>query len=171
MDVFRRNINNIFVIFILSHFIIWTLVPSLANNNLPRDTIEALAWGSNLEWGFNKHPPFSAFAVEVFYKIFGKQDWAYYFLSQIFIVSTFFIIWKFSEDFFQNKNFSLISVLILEGIFFYNFTTPEFNVNVAQIPFWALSVYYLWKCIKFDGKYYPNDLASNKFKFKINFIF
>ena len=146
----NNTAKKIFFYFLISHLIIWTLVPSLANNNLPRDTIEALAWGSDLQWGFDKHPPLSAFAVEVFYKIFGKQDWAYYFLSQIFIVSTFFIIWKFSEDFFQNKNFSLISVLILEGIFFYNFTTPEFNVNVAQIPFWALSVYYLWKCIKYD---------------------
>ena len=44
---------------------------SLSNLNLPLDTIEALAWGSNLDWGFNKHPPFSAFAVEFFYLIFG----------------------------------------------------------------------------------------------------
>jgi hypothetical protein len=41
---------------------------SISNTNLPLDTIEALAWGSNLDWGFNKHPPFSAFAVEFFYK-------------------------------------------------------------------------------------------------------
>ena len=61
MDVFNRNINNIFFIFILSHLIIWTLVPSLTNYNLPLDVIEALAWGNNLDWGFNKHPPASAF--------------------------------------------------------------------------------------------------------------
>ena len=59
MNVSKRNINNLFLIFALSHLIIWTLVPSLTNNNLPLDTIEALAWGSNLDWGFNKHPPLS----------------------------------------------------------------------------------------------------------------
>ena len=84
MDVFKRNINNIFFIFILSHLIIWTLVPTLTNKNLPLDTIEALAWGSNLDWGFDKHPPASAFFSEIFYLIFGAQDWAYYLLSQIF---------------------------------------------------------------------------------------
>ena len=73
MDVFRRNINNIFVIFVLSHLIIWTLVPTLTNQNLPLDTIEALAWGSNLDWGFNKHPPASAFFPELFYKIIGPS--------------------------------------------------------------------------------------------------
>ena len=62
--------------------------------------------------------------------------------------SAFFVIFKFSEDFFQNKTHSLISVLLLEGIYFYNFTTPEFNVNVCQLPFWALTVYYCWKGIK-----------------------
>jgi len=36
----------------------------------------------------------------------------------------------------------------LEGIFFHNFTTPEFNVNVCQLPFWALTIYYCWKGIK-----------------------
>ena len=44
-----KNINNIFYIFVLSHIIFWTLAPSLTNQNLPLDTIEALAWGSNLD--------------------------------------------------------------------------------------------------------------------------
>jgi len=144
-------INNLFYIFITSHLIIWTLVPTLTNHNLPLDTIEALAWGSNLDWGFNKHPPASAFFVEVFYQIFGSNDWAYYLLSQIFVVISFFIVWKFSEEFFNNKTYSLLSVLLLEGIYFYNFTTPEFNVNVCQLPFWALTVLYCWKGFK-DNK-------------------
>jgi len=127
---------------------VWTLIPTITNNNLPLDTIEALAWGSNLDWGFNKHPPASAFFVEVFYKIFGSNDWAYYLLSQIFVVMSFFVVWKFSEEFFDNKTYSLLSVLLLEGIYFYNFTTPEFNVNVCQLPFWALSVLYAWRGFK-----------------------
>jgi len=144
----KININNLFYIFIISHLIVWTLVPTLTNHNLPLDTIEALAWGSNLDWGFNKHPPASAFFAEVFYQIFGPQDWAYYFLSQIFVVISFFVVWKFSEEFFSDKTYGLLSVLLLEGIYFYNFTTPEFNVNVCQLPFWALSVLYAWKGFK-----------------------
>ena len=144
----KDKINNIFYIFLFVHLIIWTGIPSLTNNNLPLDTIEALAWGSNLDWGFNKHPPMSAFLVEIFYQIFGAQDWAYYLLSQICIIISFFVIFKFAENFFKNKVFCLLSVLLLEGIYFYNFTTPEFNVNVCLIPFWALTVLYLWEGIK-----------------------
>ena len=145
MSVNRKNINNIFYIFLISHLIIWTVVPTLTNNNLPLDTIEALAWGSNLDWGFNKHPPASAFFLEVFYQIFGSQDWVYYFLSQIFIIIAFYFVFKLTNEIFNNSMLSLISVFLLESIYFYNFTTPEFNVNVCQLPFWSLTVYYSWK--------------------------
>ena len=148
MAIYKKNISNLFYIFVSAHLIIWTLVPSLTNNNLPLDTIEALAWGSNLDWGFNKHPPMSAFLPEIFYQIFGPQDWAYYLLSQICIAVSFLVVFKLAEDFFDNKIYCLLSVLLLEGIYFYNFTTPEFNVNVCLIPFWSLSVFYLWRGIK-----------------------
>ena len=143
-----KNINNIFYIFVLSHLIFWTLVPSLTNQNLPLDTIEALAWGSNLDWGFNKHPPMSAFFPEVFFQIFGPQDWAYYLLSQIFVIISFYYVFKFSKEFFNSNLLGLISVLLIEAIYFYNFTTPEFNVNVCQLPFWSLTVYFSWKIFK-----------------------
>ena len=144
------TINKKLFIFLSTHLIIWTLVPSITNSNLPLDTIEALAWGSNLEWGFNKHPPMSAFAVELFYQIFKNQDWSYYLLSQIFVITSFYIVYKFAEEFLENKSHAFFSILLLEGIYFYNFTTPEFNVNVCQLPFWSLTVLYAWKCIKYD---------------------
>ena len=141
----KKNISNLFYLFLIAHLFVWTLIPSITNNNLPLDTIEALAWGSNLDWGYNKHPPVSAFFVEFFYFLFGSNDIAYYFLSQIFVISAFYIVWIFSNEFFQNKTLGFFSVLILEGIYFYNFTTPEFNVNVCQLPFWSLVIYYSWK--------------------------
>ena len=145
MTINHKNINNVFYIFVTAHLIFWTLIPSLTNHNLPLDTIEALAWGSNLDWGFNKHPPMSAFFPEIFFQIFGSQDWVYYLLSQIFIIISFYYVFKLSKEIFNNELFALISVLLIETIYFYNFTTPEFNVNVSQLPFWALTAYFTWK--------------------------
>ena len=148
MTINNKNIDNVFYIFVIVHLIFWTLIPSITNHNLPLDTIEALAWGSNLDWGFNKHPPMSAFLAEIFYQIFGAQDWAYYLLSQICVIISFFVVFKLAEEFFENKVFCLLTVLLLEGIYFYNFTTPEFNVNVCLMPFWSLTVLYIWKGYK-----------------------
>ncbi len=150
MTINNKNIDNVFYIFVTAHLIFWTLIPSLTNNNLPLDTIEALAWGSNLDWGFNKHPPMSAFFLEIFFQIFGSRDWAYYLLSQIFVIISFYYVFKLSKEIFNNDLLGLISVLLIESIYFYNFTTPEFNVNVCQLPFWSLTVYYSWKI--FSGK-------------------
>ena len=125
-----KNPSKIFFLLLIVHLLIWTLIPSITNQNLPLDTIEALAWGSNLDWGFNKHPPLSAFAVEIFYQIFGSQDWAYYFLSQIFIVIAFYFVFNLANEIFNNRLLSLISVLLLDSIYFYNYTSPEFNVNI-----------------------------------------
>ena len=176
MNVLNRNITNIFFIFALSHLIIWTLVPSLTNKNLPLDTIEALAWGSNLDWGFNKHPPVSAFFPEVFFQIFGSQDWVFYLLSQIFVLVAFYYVFKLSNEVLGNVKLSLISVLLLESIYFYNFTTPEFNVNVCQLPFWSLVVYYSWKIyqareIKFIDCFLIGLFAALGFLSKYLFIY
>ena len=176
MNVLNRNITNIFFIFALSHLIIWTLVPSLTNKNLPLDTIEALAWGSNLDWGFNKHPPVSAFFPEVFFQIFGSQDWVFYLLSQIFVLVAFYYVFKFANEVLGNVKLSLISVLLLESIYFYNFTTPEFNVNVCQLPFWSLVVYYSWKIyqareIKFIDCFLIGLFAALGFLSKYLFIY
>jgi len=155
----KKNVDNLFYIFIIIHLILWTLVPTFTNSNLPLDVIEALAWGSNLDWGFNKHPPGSAFFPEIIYQLFGSQDWAYYLLSQLFVVTAFIVVFKLAEELFKNKTLSLLSVLLLEGVYFYNFTTPEFNVNVCQLPFWALCVLYTWKVFN-----------KNKINFKDTFL-
>ena len=146
----KKNIQKVYLIFLFSHLFIWTLIPSLTNVNLPLDTIEALAWASKLEWGFNKHPPFSAFAVEFFFQLFGNRDWAYYLLSQIFVVTSLIFIFKLAKEFLNNDFLALISILLLEGIYFFNYTSPEFNVNVSQLPFWALCIYFTWRCMKKD---------------------
>ena len=171
-----RNINNIYYIFIIAHLIFWTLIPSLTNQNLPLDTIEALAWGSNLDWGFNKHPPMSAFFSEVFFQIFGSQDWAYYLLSQFFVLTSFYYVFKFSKEFFNNDLLGLISVLLIESIYFYNFTSPEFNVNVCQLPFWSLTVYFSWRIynskeIKFNDCFLIGLFAAFGFLSKYLFVY
>ncbi|MDC3186362.1 glycosyltransferase family 39 protein [Candidatus Pelagibacter sp.] len=176
MSINSKNINNIFYIFVLAHLLFWTLIPSLTNQNLPLDTIEALAWGSNLDWGFNKHPPMSAFFSEVFYQIFRSQDWAYYLLSQVFVVISFYYVFKLSKEILNNNLLGLISVLLIEAIYFYNFTSPEFNVNVCQLPFWSLTAYYSWrifsrKNVKFSDCFLVGLFAAFGFLSKYLFLY
>ena len=70
----KNSSKKLFYYFLTCHLLIWTLVPYFSNSNLPRDTIEALAWGSNLDWGSDKHPPLSSFCCGVFLLQFCKND-------------------------------------------------------------------------------------------------
>ena len=140
--------KKIFYLLCLYHLIIWTIIPYLSNNNLPLDVIEALAWGRDFNLGYIKHPPLSAWIPGVIFKIFGNKDYIYYLLSQIFIVASFIFLWKLSSIFFSKKIEILLSVLLIEGIIFFSFEGPQFNVNICQIPLWAGSIYFFWKSIK-----------------------
>ena len=140
--------KKIFYLLCLYHLIIWTIVPYYSNKNLPLDVIEALAWGQNFDFGYNKHPPLSAWIPGLLFKIFGNKDWIYYLLSQVFIVISFIFLWKLSS-FFLKKNYQiLLSVLTIEGIAFFTFETPQFNVNICQIPLWIGTVYFFFKSIR-----------------------
>jgi 4-amino-4-deoxy-L-arabinose transferase-like glycosyltransferase len=140
--------KKIFYLLCLYHLIIWTIVPYYSNKNLPLDVIEALAWGQDFDLGYNKHPPLSAWIPGLLFKIFGNKDWIYYLLSQVFIVISFFFLWKLSS-FFLKKNYQiLLSVLTIEGIAFFTFETPQFNVNICQIPLWIGTVYFFFKSIR-----------------------
>ena len=140
--------KKIFYLLCLYHLIIWTLVPYFSNKNLPLDVIEALAWGQDFDLGYNKHPPLSAWIPGLLFKIFGNKDWVYYLLSQIFIVISFVFLWKLSSFFLKKKVQILLSVLTIEGIAFYTFETPQFNVNICQIPLWIGTIYFFLKSIK-----------------------
>ena len=94
MSIKQGQISKFFVIFLFVHVSIWTLIPTLANSNLPLDTIEALAWASDIQWGYSKHPPISAWIVEFVYQIFGMVKQYMTCLTEIVILRMRFKILK-----------------------------------------------------------------------------
>ena len=93
------NSKKILIYILIIHVVLWTLIPSILNNNLPLDTIEALSWGNELKLGYDKYPPIFPLFTELFFKIFGNQDWAFYLLSQLFVISSFLVIFSLSKYF------------------------------------------------------------------------
>ena len=88
----------------------------------------------------------------------------------------FYYVFKFASEILKNINLALISILLIESIYFYNFTTPEFNVNVCQLPFWSLVVYYSWriyssKDIKLSDCFLVGIFAAIGFLSKYLFIY
>lgn len=132
---------------ILIHVAFWTLVPTLVNSNLPLDTIEALAWGDAWQLGYDKHPPLSAWLLEVAAIVGFRTDLAIYFLSQLFVGLSLLLTYKLSREW-LNENQSAVATLILTGLWCYTYSSPEFNVNIAQMPCWVGGIFAFWRAIQ-----------------------
>ena len=131
----ETNLVREFRFWLVLHLVAWSVLPFLTNHALPLDTLEALVWGKEWAWGYDKHPPLSAWAAEIFGNVLG--DWGLYFLSQLCIVIGGWGIWKLGRDFGLSRSVCLLGLILLDAIYFYQYASPEFNVNYIQLPFWA----------------------------------
>ena len=66
---------------ILLHTFLWTGLSALARDSLPADTLEAIAWGLQWEWGYDKHPFLAAWLAGTVGKLTGHVGWEMYLLG------------------------------------------------------------------------------------------
>ncbi|HEX9789947.1 MAG TPA: glycosyltransferase family 39 protein [Kiloniellales bacterium] len=140
--------------FVGLHVAAWTLLPALADPNLPLDVIEILSWGHEWQFGYAKHPPLTPWLAELFAALGtlfggGAAGWPLYLLSQVCVGVAFWAMWRLARDMLDPVP-ALLSVLLLEGIYYHNFTSPEFNANVVLLPFWALAILAFHRALR-DG--------------------
>ena len=152
----KRSPARVVYSLVLFHVALWTLVPLAVNRNLPLDTIEALAWGHEWQWGYDKHPPLSAWLPEIAAIVGFRTDLGLYLLSQVFVAITLLTVYRLAREILREAlggesdadAAAMVATLVLEGIFYFNYTTPEFNVNVIQMPLWALGAFFFWRATR-----------------------
>lgn len=116
------------------YFLIWTIAPALLASSVPLDVSEGVNWGSEMQWGYYKHPPLSSWILFSFYKAFGH--FGPYLLSQLYVILTLWLIYRLGIKFMSADRALLGSALTL-GVVYYTYPSLEFNHNVAQFPIWA----------------------------------
>lgn len=134
--------TEVFLCFLLIHVAAWTLVPALLVPNALLDLIEGLTWGREWQWGYFKHPPLQAWLLEGVNRATGGSLAAMFLLSQVSVIGAFAGVWALAQRMLPPLP-ALASVLLLEGVHYFNFSTPEFNPNVLPLPFWAWGGYFL----------------------------
>jgi Dolichyl-phosphate-mannose-protein mannosyltransferase len=135
-DIGERPLAG-FLLFAAAHAAIWTILPFAFYPNLPLDIIEALTYGREWQLGYDKLPPLPWWLVEIAYRAFDS-DIAYYALGQLSVLAAFAAVWAVMLGV-AAPAAAAASVLIIDGLHFFNFTAPKFNHDVIQLPFWALA--------------------------------
>ncbi|MGE3919410.1 MAG: glycosyltransferase family 39 protein [Gammaproteobacteria bacterium] len=126
-----------FLLFCVVHFILWVLAPGLIYQNPPTDAVEGVAWGNLWLWGYEKHPFLAPWITAFTTNLLGSISWAIYILSQCAVLVCFYSIWQLAKQFFSPW-YSLLAVVLLEGINYYNLQSVIFDPNVLVLPLWAL---------------------------------
>jgi len=132
--------------FLALHAAVWTALPALLYPNLPLDLIEALIYGREWQLGYDKLPPLPWWLVQIAYRLVG-HDFAYYLLAEIAVVTAFALIYAAARPLVGDIG-ALVSVLIVDGLHYVNYTAAKFNHDVIQLPFWALAGYSFHRALR-----------------------
>ncbi|WP_416899689.1 MAG: glycosyltransferase family 39 protein [Minwuia sp.] len=122
--------------FIAAQLLFWTLFPALGYSAPPLDVTESLVWGREWLLGTHKHPPLPSWLLEVARLATGSVIWAPFLLSQICVGLTVWSAFLLGRQLIGAER-AAAGALLLAGIFYFSWPTPEFNHNVVQMPIWA----------------------------------
>src|SRR6476620_8017687 len=143
IDLARREPGRCLAVVLILHLVVWTALPALLSHNLQLDLAEDLALGKEWQLGYWKHPPLPWWLADLAYRATGDVR-AVYLLGPLSAAACMFLVWLLGRYIIGGFQ-SLIAVLALEGIHFFNFSVPKFAHDQMQLPFWALTGLFLYR--------------------------
>lgn len=132
------------IILIAAQLAFWSLAPLLSHSAPPLDVVDIQATGREWVVATFKHPNTPGLVLEAVRFLTGAAGSPAYIVSQLFIVATFACVYALGRDLLDPGR-AFIGTALLTGVYFFSWPTPEFNHNVMQMPFWALTCLALWK--------------------------
>jgi 4-amino-4-deoxy-L-arabinose transferase-like glycosyltransferase len=132
------------VLLVIAQIAFWTLAPALTHHSPPLDVVEGYMWGREWVVATYKHPALPSWVLEASRLLTGAVGWPAYLVSQLFIAATFLFAFALGREMMGPER-AAAGTLLLTGIAFYAWPTPEFNHNVAETPFWAALPWALWR--------------------------
>jgi 4-amino-4-deoxy-L-arabinose transferase-like glycosyltransferase len=127
-----------------AQIVLWTAAPSFSHTSPPLDVIEMYVFGREHVIAVYKHPNLPGLVLEASRLLTGMVGWPAYLISQLFISATFLAVFALGRETMDAPR-ALAGTLLLAGVYYFSWPTPEFNHNVAQMPFWAAIALFLWR--------------------------
>ena len=132
-----------------AQILLWTIAPTIANDALPLDVVENGAWGPEWLLSSYKNPALSSWCLELIRLATGSLGWPAYLVSQLFVSATFALVFLLGKEA-MGASRALAGTLLLTGVYYFSWPTPEFNQDVAQMPLWAGLALALWRATETD---------------------
>jgi 4-amino-4-deoxy-L-arabinose transferase-like glycosyltransferase len=129
-------------LFILASVLAWTLFLCVARYQgaVWDDMLEAWAWARQPQLGYYKHPPFYAWVVAGWFKLFPRQDWAFYLLAMANVGLGYAGVYALARRF-VGPALALAAVLLLSFTPWTTYMASNFNANTILLSIWPWAAY------------------------------
>ena len=128
---------------ILFQIIFWTAVPLLAHHAPPLDATEMYSWSLSFEWGYYKHPPMPAWIVGILQMLIGKNMLSLFLPASISIAGSYYCVAWLAGKMLPERS-AIIALFLYALAIYCHLWSTDFNHNQIQMPFWALSLVFLY---------------------------
>jgi Dolichyl-phosphate-mannose-protein mannosyltransferase len=144
LDRLVQRPREALVVLCLAQLVIWSLAPILTHHAPPHDVLEGYMWGREWLLGTHKHPPMPGWLLEASRLLTGSVTWPAYVLPQLCIVLSYGFVFRLGCDLMEGSR-ALAGTLLLTGVYFFSWPTPELNHNLIQLPLWSAMLLCLWR--------------------------
>ena len=132
---------------IVFQIIFWTMVPLLAHHAPPLDATEMYSWSLSFEWGYYKHPPMPAWIVGILQMLIGKNMLSLFLPASLSIAASYYCVAWLASRMLPEKS-AIIALLLYALVIYCHLWSTDFNHNQIQMPFWALSLVFLYMTLE-----------------------
>jgi 4-amino-4-deoxy-L-arabinose transferase-like glycosyltransferase len=136
------------LVFCLAYGALWFVYGLIAKSSqdLNADMAEMIVWMREMALGYPKHPPFLAWVLWAWFKIFPLADWAYLLLAVATLAAGIFLAIELCAEWLAREKLAVVPFL-LAAIPFYNFLGLKFDQNSVLIPLWALAMWAMLRAL------------------------
>jgi hypothetical protein len=126
--------------FLAVYTVCWTIIPYFSNSGLPVDTIEEVAWSREWLLGIYRHPPMMIWLVGAAWKVMEGWIGSPYVASGLALSAGLIFMYMLVRMTRPASQAGLV-VLTTPLVYFFGPQLPQWNANIAQLPFVGLFLY------------------------------
>jgi dolichyl-phosphate-mannose-protein mannosyltransferase len=143
------HFSRLFWLFLSLHTLTWTFVPVLIRHALSDDFIEAVIWGQQFSFGYDKNPWLPGFLAHLGILIGGQSGIGIYFIQSVLIAAGFYSVWRLCCQM-TGPVYALVSVLMYEGCACYSVDLQGVNDNYILMGLLPLASLFFYRAIHKD---------------------
>ena len=126
----------------LGYAALWAIygIVAKSSQDLHADTAEMIVWMREPALGFPKHPPFPAWMLWLWFRVFPLADWSVMLFAAINMAAAIYFAFALCGEWLDGYKRAVVPFL-LAAIPFYNFLAFKYDANAATLPLWPLAMW------------------------------